>query len=98
MLVMLQLTTSTRVAPVDTTYPVGPLNRRGEQADARRQTLRDVERRTQLVQSIGTEVTKTRAVACGKRRTAHSRESIQAFLRMCSMRRGLARERLDGLS
>lgn len=44
------------------------------------------------------EVTKTRAVACGKRGTVHSRKSIQAFLRMCSMRRGLARERLDGLS
>lgn len=44
------------------------------------------------------EVTKTRAVACGKRGAVHSRKSIQAFLRMCSMRRELARERLDGLS
>lgn len=30
------------------------------------------------------EVTKTRAAACGKRGTVHSRKSIQAFLRMCS--------------
>lgn len=41
------------------------------------------------------EVTKTRAVACGKRGTVHSRKSIQAFLRMCSMRRGLIKDFTD---